>query len=60
MEAGLALLILETHQNEIYGVIINMKIKSNIGLLMLVSLLNLGVGEYILLGGNEEAASLSD
>ena len=60
MEAGLALLILETHRNKRYGVIINMKIKSNIGLLMLVSLLNLGVGEYILLGGNEEATSLSD
>lgn len=34
-----------------------MKIKINIGLLILVSLLNVGVGEYI---GNEEATSLSD
>jgi hypothetical protein len=52
--AGVTLLILETHRNKIYGIIINMKINSNIGLLMIVSLLNLGVGEYILLGGNEE------
>ena len=58
-EAGIALLILVTYRNKIYGVIINMKININIGLLILVSMLNVGVRENLLVG-NEAATSLSD
>ncbi|HEX7576196.1 MAG TPA: hypothetical protein VF360_07425 [Candidatus Methanoperedens sp.] len=57
--AGIALLILVTYRNKIYGVIINMKININIELLILASMLNVGVREKMLVG-NEAATSLSD
>lgn len=60
IEAGITLLILATYRNKIYKVMIDMKITINIGLFLLVSMLNVGVGENMLLVGNEEATSLSD
>lgn len=58
-KAGIALLILVTYRNQMYEVMIDVKIKINIGLLILLSMLNVGVRENMLVG-NEVATSLSD
>ena len=59
-EVGYALLILTTYRSIVYQEMINIRISINIELLIVVSMLNVGVGEVKLLVGNEEAPRFSD
>ncbi len=58
-EVGYALLILATYRSIVYQEMIDIKISLNIELLIVVSMLNVGVGEVKLLVGNEEAPRFS-
>jgi hypothetical protein len=59
-EVGYALLILATYRSILYQEMIDIRISINIELLIVVSMLNIGVGEVKLLVGNEEAPRFSD